>query len=260
MTTEHEHKRPEVQPLTPEASADLHAKEVRRGQDMWKTGGELSSQERPKEGAEPLERGRAPDARSAWAQPGTFHIEKDTHGMTTRISGWLSLREGPRPSAENALQNEARSKHAMGRGVDSGHILGYALGGPAAGYCADQVAAANQIPMDARINRSQIAGVEGHIRGLLSQGKTIYAEATVRYATDPAGKSRPLAVEYAFYERAADGSKRPLQTIPSAVTRIDTRPSESTGQAVKKAGLGKAADFYSDRPAGAHGVDWPEGH
>ena len=41
MTTEYEHKRPEVQPLTPEASADLHAKEVKRGQVMWKTGGEL---------------------------------------------------------------------------------------------------------------------------------------------------------------------------------------------------------------------------
>ena len=204
--------------------------------------------------------GLAQSSSEAWAHPGSFHVVKDGGGHTTRLEGWLSLREGRRGGAEHDVQREARSAYGMQSGTDSGHILGYALGGPAAAQCSRELALANQLPMDARVNRSYVAGMEAQLRRDLQSGKQIYVQADVRYHADKGNGRSPESVQYSFFEKGPDGSKQPCQGIQSVVSRVDLTPSETAGQAVRNVKGGQAADFSSPDRKGALGTEWPDGH
>lgn len=201
--------------------------------------------------------GEARTAVEAWDSPGRFHVERDSLGRVTSLEGWLSLREGERPASETRVQQETRDSFRMDRHQDSGHILGYVIGGPCAAECSEALARANQVPMDSRINRSQIAGIEAQVRERLASGDQVYARASLQYSGDA---KQPRGIEYAFLQRSGTGGPEPHPLLAGSWTRLDDRPGATTAQAVRATTGERAADFYSPFRKGADGTRHQGGH
>jgi hypothetical protein len=63
----------------------------------------------------------------AWENPGRFAVETDNQGRTTKIEGWLALRDTARSAA---LQKESTAGHERADRLDGGHLIAHSLGGP----------------------------------------------------------------------------------------------------------------------------------
>jgi len=219
-------------------------RERQRNTDLWRTSPEKSAG-----GDTKAEASRGID-RDAWKGPGKFHVETDRDGNTKSIEGWLHLSESPRTAQDSTLQRRSKAGLEDARGSDGGHIIAISLGGPRAALHAE--AKGNIIPMDSRINRSFLSGVESRIRNELAAGKQIYVKAEVSYKKNADGQVLPVSVTHRFYERGQNGRPRPY-VIAEVTTRVDTRPAQTAGEAVKPTG-DKSSDFYAPKRKGVYEV------
>lgn len=206
------------------------------------------SKEKPKESQDSGTESRVDQ--KAWEEPGSFTTTRDAQGRTQTIEGWLSRREGERPDSEKSLQCELNEKQPAG--FDSGHVIAYSLGGPSVSSHGRELAEANQVPMDSRINRSNVAGIEQHLRQELEDGKAIYCKAEVKWGDGEAGNERPESVTYHYYTADQAGGPKP-HAIAEMTVEVDHRPSATVGQAVGEATGERAKDFFSPSERGAIG-------
>jgi len=190
-------------------------------------------------------------SKKAWETPGSF-VVSNPDARTTRIEGFISPQKSDRTSAEGKLQKEAASRGGTlekDQKWVGGHLVADSLGGPRVAIHGRETTAANLEPMDKRINESHIKVFEVALLAEMqkSPDKRLFLQVDSR--CDKNGK--PEWVTHRVFEQGKDGMPkgRPVREVQ---TRVDSRPEETLGETMKKAGGGSAADFHSADGAGTH--------
>ena len=188
----------------------------------------------------------------AWKNPGHFEMTSED-GKPKSVEGWLSTGAGERSAADKQHQREV-VPDARQSGRDAGHLIGHSIGGPSA-ESHGETAKDNLIPMDSRVNRSQVGCLERHLTDQMNSGKSVYMKAEVNY-TGEGESRRPESVTYGWAVRDNKNGDPPAKLTETPI-RISERPDRTLAQTMEPAmgqnGTSKARDWFDESRKGTIG-------
>jgi len=188
----------------------------------------------------------------AWKNPGHFEITSE-NGKPKSVEGWLSSRGDERSATDRKYQGEVVSD-ARGTGKDAGHLIGHGLGGPNAESHGEK-AKDNLIPMDSRVNRSEVACLERHLTDQMSSGKSVYLKTEVNYEGE-GERRQPVSVTYGWAVRDSTTCDPPARLTETTIP-ISDRPDRTWSQTMEPSmghnGTKKASDWFDQSRKGTVG-------